>query len=157
MQFKDAELRDLLRMRANAAEQQQPEHTTSNADVVYALFLEPASENDQQWSTLECAIDKAVRIFQPSPALAHCELLLPPLPADEGMRTQFATYLGRKSGWQTDQQDGRDYYLLQNGGRWRAVPVFQLNATAKLRAECDTELGVDYSLARYLSAVPPGR
>ena len=129
----------------------------ATCDVVYALFLEPAGEADPRLSTIECVIDKAVRNFQPSPAMAHCELLIPPIPVDEGLRTQFATYFGRKSAWQTDKIDGYRYYLVDNAGRWRAVPIFQQNAGALLRNEADMELGVDYSLGRYLSAVPPGR
>lgn len=155
MQFREVEIENLLRSSARAPET----NVHGGSDVVYAMFLEPGAGAGAgaQWSTLECAIDKAVRIFQPSPALAHCELLLPPAPVEEGLRTQFATYLGRSSGWQTDRADGYNYYLLQNSGRWRAVPVFQLNASDKLRHECDMEIGVGYSLARYLSAVPPGR
>lgn len=156
MQFRGVEIENLLRSSASSARAQDA-GVAGGSDVVYAMFLEPGAGDSAQWSTLECAIDKAVRIFQPSPALAHCELLLPPAPVEEGLRTQFATYLGRSSGWQTDRADGYNYYLLQNSGRWRAVPVFQLNASEKLRRECDMEIGVGYSLARYLSAVPPGR
>lgn len=126
-------------------------------DVVYALFLEPRSEPDPRWTTAECLIDKAVRTFQPSPALSHCELLIPLVPFNEELRSQFATYIGRLSGWQTDKLDGINYYLVENAGRWRAVPVFQASAAALLREECDKELGVPYSLARYLTAVPPLR
>lgn len=126
-------------------------------DVVFALFLEPRPEPDPRWTTAEYAIDAAVRLFQPSPALAHCELLVPPVPFDEGLRTQFATYFGRQSGWQTDKSDGFDYYLVQNANRWRAVPIFSMNAAANVRSECDMELGVHYSLAKYLSATPPFR
>ena len=89
--------------------------------------------------------------------MAHCELLMPPVPADESLRTNFATYFGRQSAWQTDKMDGYNYYLVENAGRWRAVPIFNANAGAKLRNEADMELGVEYSLSRYLSAVPPGR
>lgn len=129
----------------------------ATCDVVYALFLEPTSEPDPRLTTIECVIDTAVRNFQPSPALAHCELLIPPIPAEEGLRAQFATYFGQKSAWQIDKEDGHNYYLVENAGRWRAVPIFQLNAGSLLRNEVDAELGVEYSLKRYLSAVPPGR
>lgn len=156
MQFRGVEIENLLHSSARSARAEDAAGA-GGSDVVYAMFLEPGVGDSAQWSTLECVIDKAVRTFQPSPALAHCELLLPPAPVEEGLRTQFATYLGRSSGWQTDRADGYNYYLLQNSGRWRAVPVFQLNASDKLRRECDMEIGVGYSLARYFSAVPPGR
>ena len=156
MQFKAVEIRSLL-----ASHQGSPEEPAANGpatcDVVYALFLEPTARPDARWSTFECAIDKAVRVFQPSPALAHCELLIPPVPTEEGLRTNFATYFGRQSGWQTDKADSFNYYLVENAGRWRAVPIFQANAGAAMRNECDMELGVHYSLARYLTAVAPLR
>ena len=126
-------------------------------DVVYALFLEPTDKPDPRWSNLEYCIDKAVRLFQPSPAMTHCELLIPPIPSDEGLRTQFATYFGRTSAWQTDKADGYNFYLVDNANRWRAVPVFSANAASKVRDECDRVLGVDYSLGRYLTATPPLR
>ena len=156
MKFRTTEIHDILKAHASTGEQAE-DTGPPTCDVVYALFLESAQETDERWSTLECAINKAVRYFQPSPALAHCELLLPPVPAEEGLRTQFATYFGRQSAWQTDKIDGYNYYLVENAGRWRAVPIFQANAGAMLRNEADMELGVHYSLARYLSAVPPGR
>ena len=156
MQFRGIEIQEILLKRAGAACEQADEKV-AGSDVVYALFLEPSAEAHPEWSGVECIIDRAVRLFQPSPALAHVELLVPPVPTEEGLRTQFATYLGRSSGWQTDKADGYSYYLAQNGNRWRAVPIFQLNASDKLRAECDMELGVGYSLARYASSVPPGR
>ena len=128
-----------------------------SCDVVYAMFLEPNPDPDARMSTFECAIDKAVRLFQPAPILVHCELLIPPVPAEEGLRTQFATYLGRQSGWQIDKDDGHNYYLMENAGRWRAVPIFSVDAGAAMRRECDMELGVPYSLARYLTAFAPLR
>ena len=155
MQFKANEIRSLL-----ASHQTAPGDSAAGpptCDVVYAMFLEPTQLADPRWSTLECAIDKAVRVFQPTPALAHCEMLVPPVPCEEGLRTNFATYFGRNSGWQTDKADGYNYYLVENAGRWRAVPIFQLNAGAAVRNECDMELGVHYSLARYLTAVAPLR
>ena len=125
--------------------------------MVYVLFLEPREGDDPSWSTFEKMVNSAVKLCQPSPALAHCELLVPPVPSDETLRAQFATYLGRSSGWQTDRADGCNYYLAENAGRWRALPVFCENAAELVRNEADAELGVAYSLGRYLTAVPPGR
>ena len=155
MKFKTTEIHSLLKSHSEAEPEADVGQPT--CDVAYAIFLEPTAATDTRWSTLECAIDKAVRFFQPTPALAHVELLVPPIPSDEGLRTNFATYIGRKSAWQTDKMDGFNYYLVENASRWRAVPIFQVNAGTMIREEADNELGVDYSLARYLSAVPPGR
>ena len=155
MKFRATEIHNLLK--SHAGSDAESEAGPATCDVAYALFLEPTAEPDPRWSTIECAIDQAVRFFQPTPALAHVELLVPPVPADEGLRTNFATYFGRQSAWQTDKMDGYNYYLVENASRWRAVPIFQANAGAMLRNEADTELGVPYSLARYLTAVPPGR
>jgi hypothetical protein len=155
MKFRATEIHSLLR--AHAETEVEPDVGPPTCDVAYALFLEPTADPDPRWSTLECAIDKAVRFFQPTPALAHVELLIPPIPSDEGLRTNFSTYIGRQSAWQTDKMDGYNYYLVENASRWRAVPIFQANAGAMIRNEADMELGVPYSLARYLSAVPPGR
>jgi hypothetical protein len=154
MTFRDIGIRDLLKTHTPDGADECSEPTS---DVVFAMFLEPRPDYDPRWTTAECAIDKAVRMFQPAPAMSHVELLIPPIPSDEGMRTQFATYLGHTSAWQTDKQDGQSYYLVENGGRWRAVPVFCNNAASRLRNECDAELGVKYSLARYLTAVAPFR
>ena len=126
-------------------------------DVAFAIFLEPRTEADPRWTASEHCINTAVRLFQPTPALAHCELLVPPIPSDEGERTQIATYQGKTSGWQTDRDDGYHFYLVENGNRWRAVPIFASNAAARIRNEADMEIGVEYSLARYLTSVRFGR
>ena len=115
----------------------------NSCDVAFALFLEPRADPDPRWTALEQAIDVAVRIFQPAPTLTHCELLIPPIPTDEGGRTNFATYYGKTSGWQTDRRDGYNYYLLDNSNRWRAVPIFSTNAAALIRNEADMEIGVE--------------
>ena len=151
MRFCAEEIHNLLKTHSEC--EPEPEVGPQTCDVVYALFLEPTSKSDERWSTFECAIDKAVKFFQPTPALAHVELLVPPVPAYEGLRTNFATYLGRNSAWQTDKMDGYNYYLVENASRWRAVPIFKVNAADMLRNEADMELGVDYSLARYLSLI----
>ena len=127
------------------------------ADVVYALFLEPHDDTPSEWTMSERCVDWAVRTFQPSPAMTHVELLIPPVPRDEADRTQFATYSGRIAGWQSDRIDGYAFYLHHNAGLWRAVPVFAPNAATAVRAECDLEQGVGYSLATYLAGVAPLR
>ena len=125
--------------------------------MVYALFLEPKERREGKLSSWESMMETAIELLQPSPALLHCELIIPPIPKDEGRRTSFATYIGRRSGWQTDKLDGCNYYLIENIGRWRAVPVFRSKAAHRLRNECDNEIGVEYSLARYITALAPFR
>lgn len=152
------QISDLLKSRPTGASvEEQASLGPPTCDVVYGLFLEPRPEADPRWTGVEYMIDQAVRMFQPTPALAHCELLVPPIPSDEGLRTQFATYFGQQSAWQTDKEDGFHFYLVENANRWRAVPIFSANAAAHVRSECDMELGVQYSLARYLTATPPLR
>ena len=130
---------------------------TEGADVVYAMFVEPRDETPSGWTSGEKCIDFAVRNFQPTPAMTHVELLVPPVPADDADRTQFATYAGRTAAWQSDRVDGVGFYLHANAGLWRAVPVFAPNAATAVRAECDLEQGVPYSLATYLAGVAPLR
>ncbi len=153
--MKAVEIRELLKSRAGIEPLQ--DHSGPACNVVFALFLEPSEVQDSRLTPFERVIDTAVRSCQPAPALLHCELLIPPVPSDESLRTQFSTYIGHKSGWQTDKEDAMGYYLTQNAGRWRAVPVFQSDAAQKLRQECDSEIGVSYSLLRYATAVPPFR
>lgn len=155
--MKAAQIEDFLKERAAEQPLDKVNQRGPSCDVVFALFLEPPAVPDPRLTTFERVIDTAVRTCQPAPALLHCELLVPPVPSDEGLRTQFATYIGRTSGWQTDKLDAAGYYLAENAGRWRAVPIFQRDAASKLREECDSELGVSYSLLRYATAVPPLR
>ncbi len=160
MQFRNDEIASLLKTNGDLSTGSDLVDETGlpiSCDVAYAIFLEPRQEADPRWSTTEHCINTAVRIFQESPALAHCELLIPPIPSEEGDRTQFATYQGKTSGWQTDRADGYHFYLVENGNRWRAVPIFASNAAARIRNEADTEIGVTYSLLRYLTSVKFGR
>ena len=150
--FKDSALQRILESSAGSSTDGECE-----CDVVYALFLEPKERREGRFSSWESALETAIEMLQPSPALLHCELLIPPIPRDEGHRTSFATYVGRKSGWQTDKLDGCGYYLIENIGRWRAVPVFKNKAAIRLRSECDNELGVDYSMSKYITALAPFR
>ena len=113
-----------------------------SCDVVYALFLEPSDVKDKRMSIAESLIDSAVRYFQPSPTMIHCELIVPPNVDEKTNKTQFATYLGRKAAWQTDKEDGFGYYLKEKANQWRAVPIFAPNAANRIRSEADKEDGV---------------
>lgn len=156
--FKGVALQRVLEAAAHSAGPSTSDN--GECDVVYALFLEPKERKggrDGMFSSWENALETAIELLQPSPGLLHCELLVPPIPKHEGARTSFATYIGRKSGWQTDKLDGFNYYLIENIGRWRAVPVFKNKAASRLRGECDNEIGVEYSIGRYISALAPFR
>jgi len=131
------------------------DETSSDEQVAFVLFLEPRPKPDPRWTIAERAINAAVSFFQPSPPLAHCEIALPP--TDDSIRTNFATYLGSTASWQVDRRDGIDYYLNDNAGRWRAIPIFGKDVAARIRDEADLESGVKYSMLRYLTAIPPFR
>ena len=134
-----------------------PSQREDTCDGSYVLFLEPPAKPPQDLDTLDACIDTAIRIFQPEPALSHCELLIPPVPKNEDLRTQFATYINEKSAWKTNKADNYNYYLKSNMGMWRAVPVFGSDIATRLRRECECELGVSYSLARYVTSARPLR
>lgn len=127
-------------------------------DAAFLLFLEPASEEVEAKQSVPLRLlDCAIRTFQGHPKLMHVEILLPPSKSEQHL-LHFATYLGSKSGWQLGHDDNVDYYLRgENAGRWRAVPVFGVDAVARIRRECELERGVPYSLARYATSVYPFR
>lgn len=127
---------------------------TGECDLVYVLFEE--SHQCPNAPLAEQLLDFAVATCQPSPELAHCELLIPPSNKHES-RVLFCTYLGTTSSWSEDQKDNVYFYLKETRNRWRAVPVFHPGAAAAVRAEADCEVGVSYSLARYLTALRPLR
>lgn len=123
-------------------------------DVVFVLFAEPRESADRRWSTSDRCIDWLVRNLQPSPALAHCEILLPAREAET--HVQFATYIGKTASWQVDRDDNKSFYL-GSGQSWRALPVFGRDAAARVRGEAELEVGTEYSLLRYATAARPFR
>ena len=128
-----------------------------SGDVVYALFLEPHDPppgTTPSWPIR--AVEFCVRNFQPAPAMAHVELVVP-APADSAQPINFSTYIGENSGWNYDREQNRAYYMSMTAGKWRAVPVFGLHAARKVRERCNESLKVDYSMLRYLTATPPVR
>lgn len=154
--LKTTEISSFLKSRTRQSSVSAPVESPS-CDVVYAIFLESRAEPDPAWGAAERLLHNAVKLFQPAPGLAHCELVIPPIPQDEGLRSQFSTYLGAQSAWQNERYENERFYLIENANHWRAVPVFSENLAAKVRCECDAELGVKYSLLRYVSALPPFR
>ncbi len=147
-------------LRNNIADE---DNTTSDlsqcCNVSYAIFLEPA-EDDEDMTIPERIAETAIKTFSPSPVLMHCEVVVPPIPHSDGGKVHFATYMGRGGAdWQNqrDKQEGILFYLIQNGNRWRAVPIFGKNAASELREAAETNLHAPYSVAMYLTSAPPLR
>lgn len=134
---------------------------STTCDVVYAMFLEPHNGVGEPAceSAVEMATELVIRTFSPVPTLIHCELLVPPIPSSDGGKTNFATYIGRRADWQNKRgsDDGVGYYLVENGSRWRAVPVFSPDAARATRISADTNVGAPYSVSRYVTSARPMR
>ena len=128
-----------------------------SGDVVFAMFLEPHEPPPGSKPTLvDKAVTFAVNTFQPSPVMCHVELVVPcRLGSQEPVN--FATYIGQTSDWQRERDNNEAYYLVNNAGKWRAVPVFGKQAAREVRSVCSKSVGVQYSLLRYLTASWPLR
>lgn len=130
-------------------------------DVSFVIFLEPPNHDDPSWSTAEWLVDRAIRTFSPAPTMSHVELVVPPIPNSSGGKTHFATYLGSAgANWQNKNDalsEGIDFYLIQNGARWRCIPVFAPAVSETLRAACDANLHSPYSLSMYPTSARPFR
>lgn len=122
-------------------------------DVVFAMFLEPhePSPTDGPASVFDRLITYIVNHLQPSPVMVHVELVVP-CSGEAWQPVNFATYIGCKSGWQTNKEFNRGYYLGTTANKWRAVPVFGKHAARLVREACNKSLDVDYSLCRYVTA-----
>lgn len=160
VQFRNDEITALLRQKAagpDVGEVEGASAVRSSCDVSYVLFLEPRDEPGARVSVLERLTDVAIKRFSPTPVLAHAELLLPPIPNSGGGRTHFATYLGHRAGWQNrhaeQKEDGIGFYLIANGSRWRALPVFGPNAVDSVRDAAETSVDAPYSLGMYPTSV----
>ena len=129
-------------------------------DVSYALFLEPADSHDHM-TRFEYAIDQTIRFFSPAPGMVHVELVVPPIPHSDGGKIHFATYYGSHgANWQNrndETSEGLDFYLLLNGAKWRAVPVFGADMANRLRDACDTNVNSAYALSMYPTSARPLR
>tara|TARA_B110000046_G_scaffold182280_1_gene215958 strand:- start:590 stop:1207 length:618 start_codon:yes stop_codon:yes gene_type:complete len=125
-------------------------------DVSYVLFLEPREEPDPTWTALEWVADAVIKRFSPPPTISHCELVAPPIPSSSGGRVHFATYLSRAGADWQNKDEGKDegisFYLIDNGSRWRALPVFGPDAAAQVRAAAQNNLHSPYSISMYLTS-----
>ena len=131
-----------------------------SCDVAYVLFLEPREDGEPvSAGVFERLTDAAIKRFSPTPAISHCELALPPIPDSAAGHVHFATYVGHHAGWQNLQnhEEGIDFYLISNGSRWRALPVFGPGAVDAMRAACEANVDAPYSLAQYPTSTWLGR
>ena len=145
--MKSAHLQRILEAKFNQ------ESDDRSGDVVFAIFLEPHDPppGSDPPSFLERALSFAVNHMQQSPVMTHVELIVPCAPGAD-RPVNFATYVGSKSGWQTDQDNNELYYLRICANKWRAVPIFGKGIAKSVRDVCDRSCGIHYSLLRYVTA-----
>lgn len=161
--FRNDEITRLLRAKAAQNDEFGMDGSAAlrtSCDVVYAIFLEPRDEPLPSWSTGQWLVEEAIKSFSPKPVLAHCELVTPPIPNSAGGRVHFATYMSSAGAdWQNlnSKEDGINFYLIENGSRWRALPVFGPNAAANVRASAQSNLHSPYSLGMYVTSARPMR
>ncbi len=154
-----ATVRTSTRSMSASASHTLPERE-SVQQVAYLLSLE-GDEPHSKWTWWETALDTLVQSAQPSPAMTHTELVLPPTTAYDDMH--FAIYLGKQAHWGSAFGGGRKFYLDPQGNAksWRAVPVVGQDAVDRLRAECAKHTGTAYGpmhrLFNYPFSMPPGR
>jgi len=139
----------------------EPSSVRRSCDVGYVIFLEPPDEDNPGWSTVEWLADRAIRMFSPTPTMAHVELVIPPIPDSDGGKVHFATYLGAAgANWQNSAEqraEGIEFYLVANGARWRCIPVFAPAVADSLRSACDANLHAPYSIGMYPTSARPLR
>lgn len=123
--------------------------------VTYVLALEGGPTPDPKWDFWERALDEVVQTMQPAPSITHIELCMAPNARHDDMH--FATYLGAKANWGASFGGQRDFYLGHNASNWRAIPIVCRDASARLRVECAKHVGTEYSIAKYICAIPPLR
>ena len=125
------------------------------ADVVFLLLLDGSPEPNPNWTFAEKVLDGIVQLAQPAPAVTHVELLFPP--SSKHREMHFASYIGAKAGFGSSFHNQRSFYMGANAGQWRAVPITAKQASPRLRKECEKHRNTEYSLIRYIFAVPPLR
>ena len=133
-------------------------YTRKKKDFGYLLVLQ-GDEPESHWTWTEKAIDYLVQACQPPPSLTHAEIFL--LPDRELDETHFATYLSKDADWGSSFAGGSEFYLGTNMKSWRAVPIFSLDASHRLRVEAQKHVGTPYGnpykLYNYPFAAPPFR
>lgn len=125
---------------------------TPTGSLVCLLCLEPSTAAAE--TALEGALNHLIEACQPSPVVMHVELAV--VHADGRIR-HFATYLGQKAEFREEQEDSRSFYTRQTAGRWRAIPLARSRLSGAVEHEATQEIDAPYSLARYITSVPPFR
>lgn len=133
-----------------------------SCDIGFVMFMEDTSVPNESWTLAQWIADKVITTFAPSPSnVVHCELLVPPVPDSSNSRVHFATYLGAEgANWQSCgslRALGVDWYLIENGARWRALPVFGTNCANALREAAERNVHAPYSLCMYATSARPLR
>jgi len=133
---------------------------TQRHHAIYLLFVDPDAP-DAEWSFFERALDTLVQTLQPLPAPTHVELFIPP--ENDTQDVHFATYMGKSAGWGGSFSGAKDFYLGNNMTKWRAVPVFAMDAARRVRGEIDSapHVGTPYApihrAFNYIFSTPPLR
>lgn len=161
MEWKNSQIGDLLKSQAVAGTSSDDDamhepgamRHVQLGSLAFAIFLEPPGKDEQSASASfgEKVIDELIKTFSQKPTLVHTELIIPPFVDPKATKVHFATYLGSQADYQNqyDRLSGVDWYLIQHGRRWRAIPVIGDDAVHRLRASCDANVGSAYSLAMY--------
>jgi len=152
--FDSDEIKQILR---NAKVESGDAFTSpSDCDVAFVLFLNPGDRDETARYGLEAITERLICTFGGVPPLVHTELLLPPIPDSGNGRVHFGTYMNEPftADWQDKREhiDNINYYLVANGSRWRALPVFVPHAVQTLRKEAEQCVGAPYSVSRYITS-----
>lgn len=150
MRFTEQQLKQV----ANLSGEPSGRAHADSQNTVFLLCLEPSAKPEPTTTTFERGVNAIIESMQPSPSILHVELCFAPGASDDA---NFATYLGSRAGWGKSFPGQREFYLGHNVSSWRAVPVVGRNASDRVRQECDHHISTPYSVARYLSSVPPFR
>ena len=124
----------------------------ATGSLVCLLCLEPSTAPAD--TTLEGALNCLIEACQPSPVVMHVELAIV---GGDGKISHFATYLGQEAEFREEQADSKTFYTRQMAGRWRAIPIARSRLASVVQKESTKEVGAPYSLARYITSVPPFR
>ena len=124
-----------------------------------ALVAVQADATSENASFVAACIDVSVQTLgQPNPALTHCELWVAETRTTDD--NHFGTYLGQRDDetgeltgalWTSGLRSSRRWYQKDT---WVALPVFAVNAEARVRAECEQSVATPYPSAWTLFDYP---
>ena len=167
--LQNEQIRDALR-RSHAPLGRVAENAEAVASVneaplefVYLLCLDAHPDSPEESASQRCAsalIRYADVGTNCGSHVAHCEVVIPPVPDSADGRVHFATYLegttapSEGANWQNryDRVSGIEFYLFQNGPRWRALPLVAPDAVRRARAAADANVHAPYSTLMYATS-----